>query len=172
MMRNKYTERHRKPIMGGIIRNRYLIGILACVVAYLSWFIAHATILGVIPLFSSVMLAGYCFYPLFPRQGQESKIYRALDNIHVFFFNNNLIEQDERDLNFYNSPNAELVNNSIRVYCLPSKREELLSQKTLDSMQAYLDKYDANVLIKRSYYENKFVYYELANSLDDDRIEL
>lgn len=168
---NRRFERHRKPQVGGLLPNSMLIAVLAAVALYLGLFIIkYLPILGFAITASSLTTLFFSIRKL-KIGSHRSGIDGILEDIHLFFYENNLIVQDSHDINYYRSPAVHFSNNSLYIAGLPSLKTALLSEDMLDALQAYLDSFDFKKNVGSSYYENGWVIVELRDSLDNDRLE-
>lgn len=179
MRKSKYelgtVESHRRPIRMGLLSDRLLYGFLAFLVTCLSLIILPVLPkLGIILLFISSVVMFFAVYEYLPIRPKVLGIKLAIKNINRFWFSNNLIEDDMFDLDRYNSPQTVYYEKEkiIRAFCLPNKRKEMLSQETVDSLQAYLDSFNCDLVVETAIYADGFIFYHLKNSLEDDRLVL
>lgn len=170
-MRNKKVERHRKPVMG--LQPKYMYALISSVIMIFGLIIRH-----VLLIFGLVFIIGGLFgvwltvgKDLIINKGR-TPLDNAINNIHQFFYNQKLVVDDSSNLNYYNSPVTTVKRGlKLEVYCIPAKRDEMLSDQTLDALQAYIDSYNCGLSVKRSYYDHGFVIYELGHDIESDRLD-
>lgn len=172
MLNRRNVERHHKPIMGLRLRHQFAIFLtLALVLAVI--IMPVALVLSLEMLIIILPLLTVTIWEFLPFSQINRDIFSAVDRIHEFYFENNLTVDDPNNLNYYLSPKTRYISDRdvIRAFCLSSKREEMLSQKTIDALQAYLDSFKADKLVKRAYYDNGYIIYELGLDIDVDRLD-
>lgn len=171
-MKNRQVERHRKPVMGLRLRHQFAIFlvlalILALIIMPVALLLSLEMLIIIFPLLTVTI------WEFLPFTQINRSIFSAVNRIHEFFYENNLTIDDTNNLNYYLSPNSKYISERdvISVFCLSSKRDEMLSQKTIDALQAYLDTFKADKTVKRSYYDQGFIIFELGDDMENDRLD-
>lgn len=174
-MRTNGLERHRRPMAGGIISNRILISILAVLGLWLGNFIGRLLPpIGAIIMVIAIMALTFTVYPVVEKKLKPTTdINSALMDIHTFWFSNNIITNDIRDINYYYSPITRHYNGIIRAYCIPEKRREMLDESVIQGLETYLNQHNVNVrVLSAKYHSDGFIHYSLGKTIEEDRIRL
>lgn len=172
-MRNNGLERHRRPMAGGIISNRLLIGILAALALWLGSFIGQLLPpLGAIIMVMAIMVLTFTLYPVIEKKLKPTTdINSALIDVHEYWYSQNIITDDTRDINYYYSPITKYCNGGIKAYCIPEKRRAMLDESTIQGLETYLNQHNVNVrILSAKYHSDGFIDYKLGKTIEEDRI--
>lgn len=173
MSRNNGLERHRRPMAGGIISNRLLIGILAALALWLGSFIGQLLPpIGAVIMFISIIVLTFTLYPWIEKKLKPATdINSALIDIHKYWYSQNIITNDIRDINYYYSPITRYYNGIIKVYCIPERRKAMLDESTIQGLETYLNQHNVNVrILSAKYHSDGFINYKLGKTIEEDRI--
>lgn len=67
-------------------------------------------------------------------------------------------------------PNIKFTTRGFKIAAIGNLRKKLLCDETIDDFNSYLSLHNAHCRIRSSYYHNGYVYYEIGNSIDYDRL--
>lgn len=158
---------------GGIISNRLLIGILAGIALWLGSFISRLLpVLGGLIMVIAISVLIITIYPWAKKRLQPATdINSALIDVHEFWYNQNIITNNTRDINYYYSPITKHYNGEIKAYCIPEKRRKMLDESTIQGLETYLNQHNVNVrVLSAKYHSDGFIHYSLGKSIEGDRI--